>query len=401
MKILILNAGSSSLKYSLFGLQSTCLLCHGLIERIGGDASHEYAAPDGVKQTLAIAAADHQQALSVVFQLLARLELLTDIKSLAGVGHRVVHGGERFNRPTLITESVLQQIDAACPLAPLHNPANLLGIREAMRQLPGIAQVAVFDTAYHQTLPDYAYRYALPGELYRDHAVRRYGFHGVSHFYVAKQAAAFLGKPLTECNFITLHLGNGASVAAIAGGKSVDTSMGLTPLEGLVMGSRSGDLDPAIPFYLHRALGLDYPAIEELLNKNSGCKGLCGDNDLRNIHARANVGDADACLTLEIYAYRIKKYIGAYFAVLNHVDGIVFTGGVGENDAWVRAQSCAGLSALGIGIDAKTNAKPARPIGQISPPGAPTAVLVVATDEELEIALQTQACLEALDQAGV
>ena len=394
MKILVLNAGSSSVKYSLFQMASQQVLIAGLIERIGEhDTQHKYQLNAAAKHAQASASSNHQQALQEIFALLATTGVLADSSQLACIGHRVVHGGEHFQQPTLITPEVIAQIQATIPLAPLHNPANLLGIQEAIRQMPSIPQVAVFDTAFHQTLPDYAYRYALPQNLYTEHGVRRYGFHGTSHRYVAGKAAEILKKPLAEINLITLHLGNGASISAIQNGRSIDTSMGMTPLEGLMMGTRCGDIDPAIHFYLSNTLNMPLPAIENLLNKESGCKGVCGENDMRTIHQLAIEGEQSAALALEMYAYRIKKYIGAYFAVLNRVDALVFTGGIGENDSGLREKCCSNLEVFGIALNKANNLSPARPQANISSAQAKVAVLVIATDEELEIALQAQACL--------
>lgn len=393
MKILVLNAGSSSIKYSLIAPDEQQSLLTGLIERIGESlAIHRYHGQEGSEQKVEKQIADHPHALRELFAVLNDSGAIKP-GELAGIGHRVVHGGETFRQPARIDADVIAQIEAMIPLAPLHNPANLLGIREAMRLMSEVPQVAVFDTAFHQTLPDYAYRYALPEPLYRQNGVRRYGFHGTSHRYVANQAAEFLGKPLSEINLITLHLGNGASVTAIRDGISIDTSMGMTPLEGLMMGTRSGDIDPAIHFYLGRALNMSSQDIENLLNKNSGCKGVCGENDMRAIHRNADAGNADARLALAMYAYRIKKYIGAYYAVLGRVDALVFTGGIGENDAWLRQTCCESLGALGIDIDAARNLAPEHPRDRISPDSSPVAVLVIATNEELEIALQTRDCL--------
>lgn len=393
MKILVLNAGSSSIKYSLIAPDEQQSLLTGLIERIGESlAIHRYRSQEGSEQKVEKQIADHPHALRELFAVLNDSGAIKP-GELAGIGHRVVHGGETFRQPARIDAEVIAQIEAMIPLAPLHNPANLLGIREAMRLMSEVPQVAVFDTAFHQTLPDYAYRYALPEPLYRQNGVRRYGFHGTSHRYVANQAAEFLGKPLSEINLITLHLGNGASVTAIRDGISIDTSMGMTPLEGLMMGTRSGDIDPAIHFYLGRALNMSSQDIENLLNKNSGCKGVCGENDMRAIHRNADAGNADARLALAMYAYRIKKYIGAYYAVLGRVDALVFTGGIGENDAWLRQTCCESLGALGIDINAARNLAPEHPRDRISPDSSPVAVLVIATNEELEIALQTRDCL--------
>jgi acetate kinase len=395
MKILVLNAGSSSVKYCLFEMTEQTTLITGLIERIGESTSaHRYTLHGSTQQIVETAIANHQQALRELFAMLSASGVLPDSSELACIGHRVVHGGEQFRLPTLIDQQVLQQIEATISLAPLHNPANLLGIQESMRQMEDIPQVAVFDTAFHQTLPDYAYRYALPTSLYTEHGVRRYGFHGTSHRYVARQAAEFLGKAPEDTNLITLHLGNGASVTAIRNGESIDTSMGMTPLEGLMMGTRCGDIDPAIHFYLGRTLNMSNEAIENMMNKGSGCKGVCGENDMRVIHKLAEVGDQAARLALDMYAYRIKKYIGAYFAALGRVDALVFTGGIGENDAKLREQCCANLSALGITIDSDKNQNHTRPCADISTGDTPTAVLVIATHEELEIAIQAQECLD-------
>lgn len=394
MKILVLNAGSSSLKYSLFAMDQHITLLTGLIERIGEpSAYHRYQVGEATPQTQQKSITNHQQALLDTFAMITASEVIQD-SELACIGHRVVHGGELFQQPVRITPDVLQQIKGMIPLAPLHNPANLLGIEEALRLMSNIPQIAVFDTAFHQSLPEYAYRYPLPTDLYRDHGVRRYGFHGTSHLYVAKQAAEYLGKSLAESNLITLHLGNGASVTAIENGLSIDTSMGMTPLEGLMMGTRCGDIDPALHFYLGRTLNLEMDAIENLLNKNSGCKGVCGENDMRTIHQMADSGDQNAQLALAMYVYRLKKYIGAYFAVLGRVDALVFTGGIGENDVWLRQQACANLSAFGIELDIQSNQAPARPYGRIDSPHSKVKILVINTREELEIAIQAQACLQ-------
>jgi acetate kinase len=300
----------------------------------------------------------------------------------------VVHGGEDFKRPVLIDDNVLQAIKNNAPLAPLHNPANLVGIEVARALFPGIPQVAVFDTAFHQTIPPKAFHYGVPYDLYKTHRIRRYGFHGSSHSYVAKEAAKYLGKPLDELNLITIHLGNGASITAIEKGKSVDTSMGMTPLEGLVMGTRCGDIDPAIYFYLSEYFSMSVSEIESLLNKQSGLKGLCGTNDMREILQNSEKGDPLAKLALDIYAYRIKKYVGAYYAVLGRVDAIVFTAGIGENAPEIRKMALAGLERLGIIIsddknESKENLEIQSDLSQVK-------ILVIPTNEELEIALQTK-----------
>jgi len=316
------------------------------------------------------------------------------LSELSAIGHRVVHGGESFREPTLINAAVVKQIRDIIPLAPLHNPANLMGIEVALQQAPDVPQVAVFDTAFHQSIPAHAYRYALPDLFYIEQHVRRYGFHGTSHGYVAKQAAALLGKPLTSLKLITLHLGNGASAAAIAQGRSVDTSMGMTPLEGLMMGTRCGDMDPAIHFYLSRTTGLGNDEIESLLNTESGLKGICGANDMRAVHRLAEAGDAQARLALEMYCYRIKKYIGAYYAALGGLDAVVFTGGIGENDALVREQCCTGLETLGIVLDTQKNASTRSGAFALHRETSLVSLLVIPTNEELEIARQAVSCIQ-------
>jgi len=398
MKILVLNSGSSSIKYSLFEMNDLRVLASGLIEQIAEAQSlHKSYLPDadGVMQSSLDQQhiTDHQQGLEIIIQQLHKSALLKSAAELLAIGHRVVHGGETFQQPTLINEQVLADIRKMIPLAPLHNPANLTGIEVARRFAEDIPQVAIFDTAFHQSIPAKAFRYAIPKSLYEQEGIRRYGFHGTSHYYVAKQAAQFLDKPLSSINLITLHLGNGGSVTAIKQGQSVDTSMGMTPLEGLIMGTRSGDLDPAIAFYLNQNRGMSSAEIDTLLNKESGLKGICGENDMRAIHAMADAGDENAQLALEMYCYRVKKYIGAYCAVLGKVDALVFTGGVGENDIQMREKICEGLAFFGISIDPKKNAMHRQEILAINEIYSTLKVLVIATNEELEIAMQTQACV--------
>ena len=320
MKVLVLNAGSSSIKYELFDMSERIALASGLLERIGERESrltHEHRAGDDVSEVERKGTvADHREGFAWIGAALRESEGVSGSSELYGVGHRVVHGGEAFKEPTLIDKDVIEMIREQIPLAPLHNPANLAGIEVAVAHLSDVPHVAVFDTAFHHSIPPQAYHYALPYDLYTTHHVRRYGFHGTSHLYVAKQAARQLGRPLESLNLIVLHLGNGASVTAIEKGKSVDTSMGLTPLEGLIMGTRSGDIDPAIVFFLARATGLSNDALESLLNKESGLKGICGANDMREVLRRAGEEDERAALAIEMYAYRLKKYIGAYYAAL-------------------------------------------------------------------------------------
>ena len=307
----------------------------------------------------------------------------------------MVHGGEAFHAPCVIDDEVIAAIEEFVPLAPLHNPSNLIGINVARRLFPAAAQVAVFDTAFHQTIPAESYLYALPYELYQKHRVRRYGFHGTSHWYVSEKASEFLNRPLNQLKMITIHLGNGASMAAIKGGKCMDTSMGMTPLEGLVMGTRSGDVDPALPFFLAANLGMDLAGIDRLLNKESGLKGLCGFNDMRQVIEAAEGGQETAKLALNIYALRIKKYIGAYLAELGGLDAIVFTAGIGENAPLVRSMCCQGLEHIGIAVDEQRNAARSSGARSISKDGTAVQVLVVPTDEELKIARETQKLLES------
>ncbi len=394
MKILVLNSGSSSLKFQLFTKDDLTVLASGLIEQIGdsnsaAQLSFTSSAGDEKELKRSDAIADHRQAITIMGEMLRESETLVDTNELAGIGHRVVHGGEAFHEPILINEAVIANIEELIPLAPLHNPANLTGIQVAREHVAQIPQVAVFDTAFHQSIPDHAYLYALPYSLYEEKKVRRYGFHGTSHGYVSKQAARYLDKPIEELNIITLHLGNGASVAAISGGKCIDTSMGLTPLEGLVMGTRSGDLDPAILFYLSRENNMDIDALDALLNKESGLKGICGENDMRTISEAAEQGDQQSKLALTIFCYRLKKYIGAYIAALGGVDCIVFTGGIGENSAIVRQMSCRDMEWLGLSIDEGKNSIRQKEILEIQAIDSKVRLLVIPTDEEHEIASQT------------
>lgn len=397
-RVLVLNSGSSSIKYQLFDMDGGAVLVSGAVERIGEAESlhwqrlHSGAEVSETRNRQPVA--DHREALMYIGTRLRESGTLTALSELSAIGHRIVHGGESFREPTLIDAAVVEQIRKMIPLAPLHNPANVMGIEIARQHAPEIPQVAVFDTAFHHTIPAHAWRYALPERLYTEQGVRRYGFHGTSHSYVARQAASRLGKPVQSLNLITLHLGNGASAAAIAHGQSMDTSMGMTPLEGLVMGTRCGDMDPAIPFYLGRETGLDNDEIEALLNRESGLKGICGSNDMREVIRRSDAGDTQARLALDMYCYRIKKYIGAYYAALGRLDAVVFTGGIGENAARVRAQCCAGLEALGIMLDADKNVSADSTTFDIHSDASVVSLLVIPTNEELEIALQTLRCVQ-------
>jgi len=379
VKVLVLNSGSSSIKYRLFRMDSMEVLRAGAVERIGEPG------PSPVR--------DHREGFAHVMSDLSDSGAVRDAVDLFGIGHRVVHGGERFRNPARVDAGVIEAIREMIPFAPLHNPGNLQGVEVALATCPGVPQVAVFDTAFHQTMPPRAFHYAIPRDLYDAHRVRRYGFHGTSHAHVARRAAELLGKPSAALNLITLHLGNGASAAAILNGKSVDTSMGMTPLEGLMMGTRCGDLDPAVPFFLGAATGKDPGELMALLNEESGLKGICGANDMREVHRRAAEGDRSASLAIDMYCYRIRKYIGAYTAVLGRVDALVFTGGIGENDAEVRRRACEGLERLGIAVDEARNGSPSREPREIQREGMPVKVLVIPANEELEIALQTVACI--------
>lgn len=391
--ILVINSGSSSIKFRIFEAAAFEVIADGVVERIGEERSSlHYRYCDGAAFSEHhdddIDIPDHGSGLR---EIVRRLSDYTGAagEKLQGIGHRVVHGGEHYSAPVLIDAEVIETIRALTPLAPLHNPANLKGVEVAQRCFAHVPQVAVFDTAFHHTLPEHAYRYALPAECYEQHHVRRYGFHGISHQYVAKRAAALLDMPLQSLKLITLHLGNGASAAAIKQGRCVDTSMGMTPLEGLMMGSRCGDLDPAVPLYLARTMDRSDEEIDQLLNEQSGLVGVCGVKDMREVHQGIAKGDADARRALEMYCYRIRKYIGAYYAVLGGVDALVFTAGIGEHDAEVRWRSCEGLEALGIAIDARSNEAVNSSAAEIQRADADVRVLVVPTDEEREIARQT------------
>ncbi len=394
MKVLVINSGSSSIKYQLFDMLDKSVLAAGLLEQVGEAASrltHHFRDVHGamLKTVKTQPVENHQAGFELMATVLKESGTLGESAELYGIGHRVVHGGEKYHEPTRINPEVIETIRQLIPLAPLHNPPNLLGIEVALAAAPQVPQVAVFDTAFHQSIPPWAFHYALPQHLYEEHHVRRYGFHGTSHGYVAKQAALHLNSPLESLNLITLHLGNGASVTAIENGRSIDTSMGLTPLEGLIMGTRSGDIDPAIIFYLGSQAGYAADEVESLLNKQSGLKGICGVNDMREISRLANKGNETAKLAIDMYCYRIKKYIGAYYAALGRVDALVFTGGIGENAADIRSRCCAGLSRLAIEVDENKNGRQTRGIFEIQSPKTPIKVLVIPTNEELEIAEQT------------
>ncbi|MBU9762785.1 acetate kinase [Mycobacterium sp. TNTM28] len=374
MTVLVINSGSSSLKYAVVKPATGEFLADGIIEQVGEGPI-----------------ADHDAALTATFDKLAAEGLHLDDLGLVAVGHRVVHGGKKFYRPTLIDDALVEEIEELSPLAPLHNPPAVLGIEVARRMLPDLPHIAVFDTAFFHNLPLAAEMYAIDRKLADRWRIRRYGFHGTSHEYVSRQAAEFLGRRYGSLNQIVLHLGNGASASAIANGSPVDTSMGLTPMEGLVMGTRSGDIDPGIIMYLWRTAGMSVEDIETMLNRNSGVLGLGGANDFRDLRRLIESGDSAAQLAYDVYVHRLRKYVGAYMAVLGRTDVISFTAGVGENDIGVRRDALAGLAPLGIEIDEARNAGPSREVRCISTPESPITVLVVPTNEELAIA---QACAE-------
>lgn len=384
--VLVLNSGSSSLKYQLVEPDSGTSVFDGIVERIGEDASKATLRIGDVKIERDGRVADHEAALRLAFDLVAEAGESLDRLGLVAVGHRVVHGGPNLYRPTIVDDALVEELRELAPLAPLHNPPAVLGIEVARKVLPDLPHVAVFDTAFFHDLPAAAATYAIDSEVAARWRIRRYGFHGTSHEFVSRQAAEFLGAPVDSLNQIVLHLGNGASASAIAAGKPIDTSMGLTPMEGLVMGTRAGDIDAGVISYLARTAEMSIDEIETMLNRRSGLLGLSGDVDMRVIDSRIKAGDEAAALAYGVYIHRLRKYIGAYLALLGRVDVITFTAGVGENQATVRRDALAGMSSLGIELDDDLNAGPARGARRISAPNSPTTVLVVPTDEELAIA---------------
>ncbi len=401
MKILVINSGSSSIKFQLLDMSDEAVLASGLVERIGEaeglikcilrpGAADELT----VKKTTVVA--DHKSGMRLAVDILSdpRQGVIAARGDIDAIGHRVVHGGEDFHQPTLLTADVLAAIEKNIPLAPLHNPANLDGIRVAQELFAGVPQVAIFDTAFHQTIPPHAYLYALPYELYEKHRIRRYGFHGTSHKFVASECARLMGRPLEELNLISIHLGNGCSMTAVENGKSVDTTLGLTPLEGLVMGTRSGDVDPAIHSFLARNCTMDIEAIDEMLNKDSGLKGLCGLNDMRDIHQAIANGDKRARLALDVQTYRNKKYVGAFMAVLGRVDAIIFTAGIGENDEVVREMTLRGLEPFGVIMDPAANNQRIKKPTLLSSRESRVQIWGIPTNEELAIAREAKAVLE-------
>jgi len=382
----VLNSGSSSVKFQLIDPDSGASLADGIVERIGEDASTASLTVGDKEATRDARVADHEAALRTAFDLFEEAGTHLDTVGLIAVGHRVVHGGPDLYRPTLVDDALIGKLEELAPLAPLHNPPAVLGIQVARKALPDLPHIAVFDTAFFHDLPPAAATYAIDRDIAERWHIRRYGFHGTSHQYVSEQAAAFLDVPLARLSQIVLHLGNGASASAIVGGRPVDTSMGLTPMEGLVMGTRSGDIDPGIITYLWRTAGMGVEDIESMLNRRAGVCGLAGEIDFRVLHQRIESGDETAQLAYDVYIHRLRKYIGAYLALLGTADVITFTAGVGENDAAVRRDALSGMAALGIELDGHLNASPARAARRISADNSPTTVLVVPTNEELAIA---------------
>lgn len=389
MNILVLNSGSSSIKFQLFGMgDGERLLVKGIADKIGlEDSFLRSEAVNGEQNRQPMVLPDHRAALQAVFDALRGHEQAEEATNgIEGVGHRVVHGGEEFGESALIDNDVMAILRQLSELAPLHNPPSILGIEVCREMLPGVPNVAVFDTAAHQTMPPKAYLYGLPLDLYRKHRIRKYGFHGTSHAYVAREAARALGRPLANLKLITCHLGNGCSITAFAGGRSIDTSMGFTPLEGLVMGTRSGDVDPAVPLYLVKDLGLSPEEADDLLNKESGLLGLCGTRDMRDIEAQARQGSEAAQTAIDVFVYRVQKYIGAYTAALGGVDAIVFTAGIGQNSSYIRSEILRPFGYLGLRVDEAKNQQN-RTIFSTGESGVQA--MTIPTDEELVIARDT------------
>ena len=400
MKILVLNCGSSSIKYQLLDIETKTVLAKGGIEKIGLEGSFlKFNLPNGEKETIFAQIPEHTTGVRMIIDILTseKWGVVDSIEDIDAVGHRMVHGGEKFSASTLLTDEVLEVFEACNDLAPLHNPANLKGVNAVKAVAPEIPQVGVFDTAFHQTMPDYAYMYALPYDLYENYGVRRYGFHGTSHRYITKRALEMLNIPAEGTKIITCHIGNGASIAAVKDGKSVDTSMGMTPLAGLMMGTRSGDVDPGILPYIMEKTGLDIQGAIDMLNKKSGVAGITGiSSDMREVKAAADAGNERAILSNTMNFYRIKKYIGAYAAAMGGVDIIIFAGGVGENQQDCREAALEGLEFLGVELDKEVNAKMRGEEAVLSTPNARVKVLLVPTDEELMIASDTYEIVKAM-----
>ncbi|HNZ06476.1 MAG TPA: acetate kinase [Candidatus Cloacimonadota bacterium] len=398
MNILVLNCGSSSIKYQFINMKDQNVMAEGIAERIGEDiALFTYKSPAYTKKKREMVIEDHEQGLQLIIDSLLdpAYGVIGSVREIDAVGHRLVHAGEHYSDAVVVTDHVIDVMRECISLAPLHNPANLKGIEAVKKNMPDVPQCGLFDTAFHQTMPSQAYMYPLPLEFYHTHKIRRYGFHGTSHKYVSMKAAEYLGRDLASLKIISCHLGNGASITAINGGKSVDTSMGLTPLEGLMMGTRCGDLDPAIPIHMQTQLGLSVDEVNSILNKKSGMLGLSHiSNDMREIEDEILLhSNPKAIQAHDVYCYRIKKYIGAYFAAMNGLDVLIFTGGVGERMPIMRAQVCADMEALGITLDPEPNAQFNDSIEVLNRPEGKVSVLKVPTNEELMIALETQRLL--------
>ena len=399
MKILVLNCGSSSIKYALYNMDDKSVMTSGGAERVGLDGAFvKVKLANGEKKQVMHDIPEHTEGVKFIFSLLTDPEIgvIKDLSEIDAVGHRMVHGGEKFNKSVVLTDEVLKVFEECSDLAPLHNPANLKGVNAVSELMPNLPQVGVFDTAFHQTMPAKAYMYAIPYELYEQYGIRRYGFHGTSHRYVSKRVCDFLGVNPEDKKVITCHIGNGGSIAAVDGGKCVDTTMGLTPLEGVMMGTRSGDIDGGAVSFIQKKLNLDADGISNLLNKKSGVQGITGiSSDMREVEAAEKAGNERAILAMEMYNYRIKKYIGAYAAAMNGCDIIVFTAGVGENQAGMRADVCKGMEWMGVKIDEAKNATIHGEEAVISAPDSKVTVVVVPTDEELMIASDTYEIISA------
>ncbi|MBE9818806.1 acetate kinase [Campylobacter concisus] len=388
MRILVLNSGSSSIKFQLFAMDTKTSLASGLVEQIGSSSSRAVLKANGETYEIKRFIKDHHDGLEAMNELFVTSHTLHDLSELDGIGHRIVHGGESFFSSMIVDESVIKKIEKISPLAPLHNPGHLAGIKNAMKESKNVPHVVVFDTVFHQSMPEYAYRYALPYDVCKTHHIRKYGFHGTSHRYVCKQAAKMLGIEFDKFNAISLHLGNGASACAVQNGKSIDTSMGLSPLEGLIMGTRSGDMDPAVVIYLLNIGVLKWNEIDNFLNKKSGLFGICGSSDMRDVVAKME-NDERAKLAFEMFCYRVKKYIGSYYAILGRVDALIFTGGIGENAPNTRQKICDELKHLGIHINHDLNFQDMRGERCIDGDDAKIKTLIIPTNEELEIAIET------------
>ena len=401
MKVLVINSGSSSIKFQLINMETQEVLAKGLLERIGLDGSCLNYKKGEQKKVINTPIKDHEEGIAMIVDMLIDPQdgVIKDKNEIFAVGHRVVHAGEKYSGTVIINDEVMDALRECITLAPLHNPPNIVGIEAAQKALPGIPMAGVFDTAFHQTMPERAFIYPIPYDLYRKSKIRRYGFHGTSHYYVAKQGALHMGKKMDDLKIITCHLGNGSSMAAIEYGKSVDTTMGFTPLEGLMMGTRCGDIDPSIPIFLQQNEGMSFHEVYSILNRKSGVMGISeSSSDMRDIEEKVAQGDRQAILALDIFTYRIKKYIGAYIAAMNGVDLIIFTGGIGERDRGVRYKSLENMEFLGIKIDPQANHDTFGHFGVISTPDSRINVMVVPTNEELEIAEQTVAVIQGREE---